>query len=481
MSEHFDLCVIGSGSGLAVMPPEVTERWRTALIDPGTGPTQAFGGTCLNAGCIPSKMLSIPASSVAQVPDAERMNVSLTSQGIDFNALRKRTFNRTDAISDGGLEWQLSRENVQVFRDYAHFLDEHTLQVGDEIITADRFVIAAGSRPRQTDKPGFNERDLQPFIHTSESVMRLEEVPERLVILGGGTEAVEFAHIFSALGSTVTVINRSGTLLRKMDEDIAKAVTDALSERVAVRLNQSYQSVDAAPEGGVVVTAKDSSGIEYTYQADIVLSVIGRVPNADVLDVEKAGVELDDSGLIVTDELQRTSADHIWAIGDICNTHMLKHLANVQARVVLADIKAKLAGDELKVEDRPGPRNQDVVPMGIYITPEVGSIGLTEQEAKEIGPYAVFTQKFSDTAWGWAMNDGGHFAKILAKPDGTLLGAHIVGPQATSLLQPIISAMVAGLSAREAADRQFWPHPAPVEVVENALLGVAEEAEKLNV
>lgn len=480
MSEHFDLCVIGSGSGLAVMPPEVTEHWHTALIDPGIGPTEAFGGTCLNAGCIPSKMLSIPASSVAQVADARRMDVSMSTGGIDFAALQRRTFERTDAISDGGLEWQLSRENVKVYRDYANFIDSHTLRVGSETITADRFVIAAGSRPREIDKPGFTSRTLRPFIHSSESIMRLEEVPERLVILGGGTEAAEFAHIFSALGSRVTVINRSSTLLRKMDDDVARAVTDALGKRVSVRLNQSFKAVEAAPEGGVVVSADDTSGIEYTYQADIVLSVIGRVPNSDTLEVENAGVKVADDGLIVTDELQRTSAPHIWAIGDICNQDMLKHLANVQARVVLAAIKAELAGEELTVENRPGPRDQSLVPMGIYITPEVGSIGMTERDARKQGEIAVFTQKFSDTAWGWALNDEGHFAKLIARPDGTLLGAHIVGPQATSLLQPIIGAMVAGVSAREAADRQFWPHPAPVEITENALLGVAEEAEKLN-
>lgn len=480
MSEHFDLCVIGSGSGLAVMPPEITKHWRCALVDAGIGEQRLFGGTCLNAGCIPSKMLSLPASVSLTPADAARMNVRLTSRGIDFSGLRARTLQRTDSISTNGLDWQLGRENVKVYRHSARFIDAHTLRVGDETISADRFVLAAGSHPRMLDAPGFDEPDLAAFVHSSDSIMRIPQPPARLIILGGGTEAVEFAHIFSALGTEVTMVNRSSRILKKIEPALADFVTERIARRVALRTNQSVIGLDAADDGGVVVLTKDPSGIEYSYQADLVLTVMGRIPNGRALDVEKAGVALDDEGFVKVDDLQRTSANHIWAIGDICNHQMLKHLANVQARTVLAAEKAEISGSELTLDSRPGPRDQSIVPLGIFISPEVASIGLTTPQAAKIGePFAVYQQEYAATAWGWAMNDDGHFIRLLGRPDGTILGAHIVGPQATTLLQPIIMGITNGLSAKEIADRQFWVHPAPPEVVENALLGLADKCAEL--
>lgn len=469
--KHFDLCVIGSGSGLGVMPPEVTAHWRVALIDAGIGPGELFGGTCLNAGCIPSKMFSVPAT-ISRTPSwSGEVDVKLGSGSIDFAALQRRTFGRTDAISTSGLEWQLTRDNVEVFRSTASFVDEHTLRVGHELITADRFVIAAGSRPRPLDVAGLDEAWLQAYLHTSESIMRIPQPPHRLVILGGGTEAVEFAHIFDALGSQVTIVNRSSTLLRKMDDDVAKLITAELGERMSVRVNQQLTAIEPGTHGGVVVTTEDADGIEYSYEADLVLSVIGRVPNSDLLNVAAAGVATDAAGFIKHDQCQRTSQPHIFAIGDICNHQMIKHLANAQSRTVLAQLLAELNGTEPSIDD-PG----QVLPVGIFTSPEIASFGLTEQQVIQSGvDHVCHTQKYDSTAYGWALNDDKHFVKLIACLDGRLLGAHIVGPQATTLLQPLVMYQRFDLDVRAATRQQFWIHPALTEVVENALLGLAEK------
>lgn len=472
-SRHFDLCVIGSGSGLIVMPPDITERWAVALVDAGIGPTQAFGGTCLNAGCIPSKMFAAPAHLSDSVKAAEAMNVRLISQGIDFPGLQARIFSRTDGISNSGLDWQLGRDNVTVFRQDARFIDEHSLQVGDQLISADRFVIAAGSRPREVNAPGFDDPELAAFVHTSESIMRIQAPPTRLVILGGGTEAVEFAHIFHALGAQVSVINRSDRLLRKLDEDVATFVTDAVGANMSVRVNQRVTGLEPALEGGVVVTTVDNSGIEYSYPADLVLSVIGRVPNSDVLGVENTGAAISPDGFVTFDAQQRTTKSHIHVLGDICNPQMLKHLANAQARVVLADLRAELGiGERLSLD-------QSNVPLGIFSDPEVAAVGLTQRQAEQAGiPHVCHTQGYGSTAYGWALADDVHFVKLVGSPDGKLLGAHIVGPQATTLIQPLIMYLRFGLDVVSTTSEQFWIHPALTEVVENALLGLGEKIDE---
>ena len=453
------------------MPPEVTSRWRVALVDAGIGPDELFGGTCLNAGCIPTKMLSVPATISRTPAWARDVNVKLGVGSIDFEALQARTFGRTDAISKGGLEWQLTRDNVEVFRNPASFVDGHTLRVGHELITADRLVLAAGSRPRPLDIAGLDEAWLQAFVHTSESIMRVDQVPHRLVILGGGTEAVEFAHIFDALGAQVTIVNRSASLLRKMDDDVSKLVTAELGARMSVRVNQQLTAIEPGTHGGVVVTTVDAAGIEYSYEADLVLSVIGRVPNSDLLNVAAAGVETDAAGFVKHDHCQRTSQSHIFAIGDICNHQMIKHLANAQARNVLTQLLAELDSAEPVLDD-PG----QVLPIGIFTSPEVASFGMTEQQVADGGiQHVCHLQQYGTTAYGWALADDKHFVKLIADLDGKLLGAHIVGPQATTLLQPLIMFQRFDLDIRDATRQQFWIHPALTEVVENALLGLAEK------
>lgn len=470
-ADHVDLCIIGSGSGLSLIDDDIND-WQIALIDNGIGPNDAFGGTCLNAGCIPSKMFSFPATYALAPTHAARVDVDLGVQGIDFKAIQARTFGRTDAISASGLDGLTRRENVQVLFGSATFVDDHTVRVGHRQITADRIVIAAGSRPRQVRAPGFDDPYLQAFVYTSESIMRVEELPQRLIILGGGIEAVEFAHIFAAMGSQVSIISRSEPLLRALDSSVAIRVTEELAQRLVLRLNQSVIGLDSDDAGGVVVSTQDAHGIEYTYQADAVLTCVGRIPNGDQLRVDKAGISLDEKGFIPVDQYLRTSVPHIWALGDVCSPQMLKHLANAQARLVKRNLLAERAGRPLEARD------ERFVPQGIFTEPQVASVGATEEQLQESGvDYVVHVQEYASVAYGWAMNDIDHFVKLLADPTGEhLLGAHIVGPDATILIQPLVQAMNLNQTISDVAKGQYWIHPALTEVVENALLGVLRVA-----
>lgn len=455
--QHFDLCVIGAGSGNSVVTRHFADQ-KVALIDAG----EHFGGTCLNAGCIPTKMFLHPADLATDARHAPALGVTTGAVSADWAAVRDRIFARIDPISASGEDYRERQDGVTLFRSAAHFVGPKLLQVGGEQISATSFVLAAGSRPRIPDVEGIDEPELADRVHTSQTIMRLAQVPRRLVIVGGGSIAVEFAHLFASFGSEVTLLVRGDRLLRKVDAEISDRFTRLVSDEVTLRLGQRLTGLE--PVGaGVSAATVDVDGIEYDFEADQVLLALGRVPNGDSLNLAATGVDLDCDGYVVTDEFQRTTSAGIWALGDICDRHQLKHVANHQARVVQHNL---LHPDDL-ISGR-----REVVPQAVFGRPQVAFVGLTEEELLASGqPYVTSAREYSSVAYGWAMEDTDHVAKVLAEPGtGRILGAHIMGPQAATLIQPIVQAMSLGQDARTLARDQYWIHPALSEVVENALL-----------
>ncbi|GAA2107505.1 mycothione reductase [Microlunatus panaciterrae] len=453
---HFDLCIIGSGSGNSI-PDERFADLEIALVDKGT-----FGGTCLNVGCIPTKMFVYPADLAASVEPAERLGVELQLNKVRFAEIRDRIFGRIDPISAAGEQWRGANPNVTLYRAEAHFTGPKTLDTGTgETITADQFVLAAGSRVLIPDIPGLDS----VTAHTSDTVMRLDELPGSMIIIGGGYIAAEFAHIFSAFGTRVTILNRSGALLRTEDADVSSRFTELISRRVDVQLDRTFERVERLPGDRVRVTSADRDGRSTSVEADVLLLATGRVPNGDTLNLAATGVEMDDEGYVVVDQHQRTTAEGIFALGDLSSNHQLKHVANHEMRVVQHNLLHPAAMIE---------SDHRFVPHAVFSEPQVASVGLTEQEATAQGVrYVSVIQDYGSIAYGWAMEDTDHFAKLLADPDtGLLLGAHLIGPQASSLIQPLIQAMSFGLPAREMARGQYWIHPALAELVENALLAL---------
>ncbi len=457
---QFDLIVIGSGTGNSIIDERFADM-KVALIER----SPRFGGLCLNAGCIPTKMFVHPADLLTSLRDAAKVGVEVSGAKANWAAIRDRVFGRIDGVSEDGRLWRESNENVTVFYDEARFIGPHTVAVGDEELTAPRIIVAAGSSARLPDVPGLEDPALAERLHTSDTIMRLDELPASLVIVGGGFVAAEFAHVFSAFGSKVTIVHRGTTLLRHEDDDIAELFTTALGKRCRLRFGQEVREVQQGHRG-VALGTVDAQGIEYEFEADQVLFALGRTPNSADLHPEAAGIEVDADGFIVVDEYQRTTADGVWALGDVSNPLMLKHVANNEARTVAHNL---LHPDDLVAS------NRTAIPHAVFSSPQVASVGMTEREVVAAGlPYKAFTQAYADVAYGWALEDEGHIVKLLASTDsGLLLGAHIVGPHASTLLQPLVQAMTFGLDASTMARGQFWVHPAPPEVVENALLGVA--------
>jgi mycothione reductase len=324
-------------------------------------------------------------------------------------------------------------------------------------ITADRFVVAAGSRPVIPDIAGL---DTVPY-HTSDTVMRLTELPSSMIIIGGGYIAAEFAHIFSAYGTAVTIINRSELLLRHEDTEVAERFTELLGAHVDVHAKAEVQGLTTV--GGRIRARIDEPGGAVTVEADVLLVATGRVSNGDTLNLAAAGIDADDQGRVIVDDHQRTTADGVFALGDVSSPQQLKHVANHEARVVQHNL---LHPDSMITSDH------RFVPHAVFSEPQVASVGLTEQQAHDRGiDYRVGRTDYGSTAYGWAMEDTEHFVKIIVDARSQLIiGAHLLGPQASSMIQPLIQAMSFGQTAQQVARGQYWIHPAMIEVVENALL-----------
>ena len=456
-----DLIVLGAGSGNPLVNHDVDDR-SVVLVDDG----RWFGGTCLNAGCIPTKMLVRVADDQVDAQDAAALGLAGGGGTVDWPAVRDRVFGRIDRISQGGEHYRAEEaENVTLVRETVVLDDPHTIRTRSGVrYRARDLVLAAGSRPRVL--PAIPMDD--PAVHDSDTIMRVDELPESLLIVGGGSIAVEFAHIFSAYGSRVTIVARGARLLSDLDDDVSATFTDLARDRWDLRLGTEVRGL-RRDGGHLVVELTDGEAVRVT----TVLVAAGRIPNSDRIGAAEVGLDLEDDGRVVVDDRQRVFAageplDGVWGLGDLVDAHQLKHVANHQARVV---------SHNLRHPDDPMAGNPGPVPAAVFSHPQIAHFGLTERDARDADLDVVaVTQEYGSTAFGWAIEDTTSFCKLVVdRATGALLGAHIIGPEASILLQPLIQAAASGRGIRGLAREQYWPHPAATEIVENALL--AAEAE----
>jgi mycothione reductase len=451
-TEQFDLIIIGTGSGNSLITPEM-DGWRIAIIE-----RDLFGGTCLNRGCIPSKMLIYAADvaeSAAAPTNAAKYGVSTSFVGADWPAIVNRV------IAEGGRQYRHSLPNVVVYEGDGRFVGERELEVNGVRLRGDRVVIAAGAQSVVPDIPGLAEA---PF-HTSDTILRIPVQPRHLIVLGGGFIASELGHVFRSLGSQVTMVNRGKYLLQAEDADISQRFTEVAGERFDLVMGVQVERVEQI-EGGVAVHVRDASGTRII-EGDTLLVATGRVSNGAELRCDLAGVDLDAKGNVIVDAFGRTTADNVWALGDVNGRHQLKHMANGEAKVVQHNL---LHPDQLRpLDDRPAPH-------AVFTSPQIGSVGVTEAAARSgADPFCVITHDYGGAAYGWALEDTTSFCKLIGNPvTRQLTGAHVIGYQASILVQLLVQGMHLGTSVDDMATGQIWIHPALSEVVEVALLKLME-------
>jgi mycothione reductase len=448
---RFDLLIIGTGSGNSIIGPEHDE-WEIAIAERGI-----FGGTCLNVGCIPSKMF-VYAAEVAEVARrGPELGVQTGFDRADWPSIRDRIFGRIDPIAEGGRDYRLGLDHVTLYEDTARFVGPKQVAVGGDVITADHIVIAVGARVFIPDYPGLD----QVRYHTSDTIMRLEAIPDRLLVIGAGYIAAELGNVFGSFGSQVTFVVRGDMFLREEDDDVRMRFTEIYSHRFDVRCDTQVLAV--REEGDEIVLEVSQGGDHTELRGDELLVATGRVPNSDELNVAAGGIEVDHRGYVLTDRHLRTNVDGVWALGDVTNPVQLKHVANHEARVV---------AHNLVHPDDPMDVGHRFVPHAVFGYPQVASVGITERHCRMLNvPYVAHVQPYSSTAYGWAMEDTESFVKLIAHRDTRLLlGAHIIGPQAPTLIQQLIQGMTFDRTVDEMARDQYYIHPALPEVIEQALL-----------
>lgn len=446
-----DLLIVGSGSGLNLIPND----WKVAIVERG-----ALGGTCLNRGCIPSKILIHSADVAETINNAKKFGINAKINSIDFAKITAMASNHVDESSKKIEQGLKSDENIMLFKGTGKFISERTMQVGDDVIKADKVIIAAGARPMIPNIPGLDKVN---YI-TSTEALRLKKQPKSMTIIGGGYIACELAHFYGALGTKINIIQRSEHLLSREDDEIAEKFTEVFKIKYNVLTNATTQKV-SKKNGKFVVEVKTPKG-KKTLVSEQLLVAMGVTPNADTLDCKKSNIMINDKGYISVNEYFETSAKNVWAFGDIIGTTMLKHGANYESEIVYQNA---IANKKTKAD-------YTAMPHAIFSSPQIAGVGFTEQELKEKKiDYVVGKHSYIKTGMGLALQDKDGFVKILVHArTRKILGCHILGENAANMMHEILVAMRHSMQVDALSDI-IYIHPALGEVIQRAVNNIEWE------
>ena len=454
--EKYDLLVIGSGAGMNVASKAVSAGMKVAVVEHGL-----MGGTCLNTGCIPSKILLYPADVIRELEEASKIGVEAAVTRVDFPLIMRRMRSFVTVDREQMEEGASLVDALTVYRHTGEFVGDYQLQVGEETITAPKVVIASGARALVPSIEGLEETGYIDHV----SVLDLEGLPQSLIIVGGGYIACEYGHFFSALGTKVTILEMMPRLLLGEDPEISEVVQRRFSRYADIHTDHKVVKVVQKGDLKAVTAVDGKSGEEREFAAQEVLLAAGVRSNADLLKPERTGVETDERGWIKVDPFLQTSKPNIWALGDATGRYMFRHTANYEAEMVWLN-----AFTEHRHEV-----DYHAVPHAVYGYPQVGAVGLTEQQAKDAGyEILVGRARYMDVTKGYAMGEEDGLAKVIVEQGtGRILGCHIVGPHAAILVQQIVYLMNAGeQDYMPLADSQVI-HPSLSEVVINAFANMA--------
>ena len=447
--QTFDLIVIGAGSGLNISSAAAEKGLKVAVVEKGP-----MGGTCLNRGCIPSKIIIHSADVAETIRKSVLFGINSKISSIDFRKITSRASNIVDKDAREIEEGLREDKNTTLFKVEAKFVAERTLQAGKETIKGDKVIIAAGTRPSIPNIEGLHDAD---FI-TSDQALRLKKQPKAMTILGGGYIAAELAHFYGALGTKINIIQRGNLLVPNEDEEIAKKFTEIFKKKYNVLTG--FNAAKVIKKGKkFVVTARNSKSAKKLF-SDVLLVAAGRAPNTDILGVKRGNIETDEKGFVKTNEYLETTAKNTWAFGDIAGKFLFKHSANLEAQYVYYNA---VLGKRIAVD-------YAAMPHAIFSSPQIAGVGLREQDLKaKKMDYAIGRYGYINSGMGIALQDNDGFVKVFAdKKTRKILGCHILGTDASTLIHEVIVAMKNNLTV-DAISNAVHVHPALSEVVQRAV------------
>lgn len=442
----YDISVIGAGPGGYVAAIKAAQMGKKVCIVE----KEHFGGTCLNVGCIPTKALLKSAETLNEVKEAAAYGVIGVNEAdikIDLEDVQKRKSQVVNTLVNG-VQGLLKKNGVTIYNGAAEFIDANTIKVGDETVKAANIIIASGSAPKMLPVDISSEMP----VYTSTEVLDMTEAPERMAVIGGGVIGVELAYFLANIGVKVTIVEFLDRILPMVDKEITDMIEKQFKE-MGIEINTSAK-----------VTAIDSDGVAFEKdgkmqkaECDAVLMAVGRRPYADGLNLEKIGVQVE-RGAVVTDETMATNIKNIYAIGDINGKAMLAHTASMEGIVAVENICG-----------HPSKMDYSKIPSAIYIKPEVASIGLTEEQARE--KYGnIKVGKFPMIANGKALIEGetrGIVKIIVDEKHLEIVGAHLYCIHATDMIAEMSVAMNLECTADELV-KMIHPHPTVSEVIHEA-------------
>jgi len=448
--ENFDVIIIGSGSGLDVAASLAQQGRRVALIE-----RSRMGGTCLNSGCIPSKLLIHSADILETIRNAHLFGIDVEKFSIDYTKIISRVNSFVIENSEKIRREIAKLDSPKLFPSECSFVGVKTLELKNskQQLTAEKVLISAGSRPAVPPIEGLCDSG---YI-TSNEALGLEVQPKILTILGGGYIACELAHFFGTVGTEINIVTNKERLLNKEDTDISKKITEIFARKYNLFLNCNTTSVHRNKNDINLVTT-NSSGENINIQSDHLLVAVGRIPNSDSLNLPSTNVKTTDEGYILTNEYLETNVKGIFALGDIVGRFKFKHSANLEANYAYHNIMNP---------NQMVPVDYEAMPHAIFSSPQVAGVGYTEQELRLRNiEYLKSSHKYINTAMGKAIEDEDGFVKFLiGKKDKTILGCHILGTDASVLIHEVIPVMKTESPTIHPIIRAVHVHPALSEVI----------------
>ena len=457
--KEYDVIGLGSGSAMYVLDGMIQQNpsIKIAVID-----KDEPGGICLTRGCIPSKILLYPAEVIRTIQTAGVFGIDVDLKSVSFEKVMGRMRSIIDADINSIREGLSNSPNLDYYHAPAEFVAPYTLKVDSETIHSNMILLGIGSQPTIPSIEGLKDVG----YHTSDTILYEKKMPQSLAIIGGGYIAAEYAHFFSAMGSEVTIIGRNPQFLPQEEPEVSALAKEELGKRITILTG--YEVLQATRSNGrkKLLARNRQSGETRTVDTEEIMTACGRGPTTDILHPERAGIKTDSRGWIVTNEFLETSAPNVWAMGDANGVHLFKHKANHDATIVYHNA----------VQKRKVPVDYHAVPHAVFTDPEIASVGMKEKAAIErYGPAGVLIgfERYEDTAKGQAMAAKNYFAKVLVERNRfRIIGAHIIGPQASVLIQEIVNLMYThDQSARPLLDAMHI-HPALSEVVQRAFQGL---------